>query len=381
MIIINTRSPYYIKIAPTNPSNTLEYAKMELYIYTGQLQNPPTSAELRYTLTKTPIGTNNFVVFEISELIRDYLELEFNDDYNSYAVWVRPVFEYKTTEAGIINPTPDDYVGVDGYGYFEQGANYTLTDEVGLMMTNHTLYVQSNYDLHVPVFSHRNTTIDFYCGDELVHTELTGDTTNTNDMIVYAQLENVEYYQNRVETDGGTFVGSACLTSFMEALESCVTKVVVNTSQSSTTIDVNYITECRYTPYRVTFVNKFGAFQDIWFFKKSTEKTNVKGEQYKSSVFDLSTLSYKTYQHQQQEFLVNGKDSITMNTGYVNDDYNSVIEELLLSEQVWFSDGVSQIIPLNVQTKSVTYKTSNNNKLINHTIEFTKSFDKINNIR
>jgi hypothetical protein len=378
--LINVRSPYYIKIEPTNPSNTLEYAQMELYIYVGAFQSTPTSAELRYTLTKNPIGTNNFVVFEISELIRDYLEIEFNGDYNSYAVWVRPVFEYKTTEAGVINPTPVDYIGIDGYGYFEQGANYTLTDEVGLMMTNHTLYVQSNYDLHVPVFSEKNTTVDFYCGNELVHTEATAAVTNTDDMIVYAQLENAEDYQDRVETAGGTFVGSTCLTSFMEALESCVTQVVVNTASSSTTVNVYYLDECRYTPHRVTFVNKFGAFQDIWFFKKSVESSSVKGEQYKASIFSQADLSYKTYQHQQQSFLVNGKDSIVMNTGFVNDDYNNVIKELMLSEQIWYLDN-GQTIPLQIKTKDVTYKTSNNEKLADYTIEFERAFDIINNIR
>ena len=27
-----------------------------------------------------------------------------------------------------------------------------------------------------------------------------------------------------------------------------------------------------------------------------------------------------------------------MNTGYVNDDHNAVLEELLLSEQVWYTE-------------------------------------------
>lgn len=374
--IINARSPYYIKIEPTNQSNTLEYAQMELYIYTGEFQTTPT--ELRYTLTKTPIGTNNFVVFEIGELIKDFIELEFDDDYNSYAVWVRPVFEYKTTQAGVINPTPIDYVGLDGYGYFEEGVNPSLSQD--LLMSNRTLYVLNGNDLHVPIYAQTNTSVDFYCGDELVNTENLTTPTNTDNMIIYAQLENIEDYQSRVETAGGTFVGSSCLTSFMEELESCVTKVVINTPTTSKTVNVYYLDECRYVPYRVTFVNKFGAFQDIWFFKKSVENTRVKGEEYKASIFSQADLSYKTYQHQQQSFLVNGKDTITMNTGFVNDDYNEVIKQLMLSEQISYLDN-GQTIPINIKTKNVKYKTSRNDKLANYTIEFERSFDIINNIR
>lgn len=374
--IINARSPYYIKIEPTNPSNTLEYAKMELYIYTGEFQTTPT--ELRYTLTKTPIGINNFVVFEIGELIKDFIELEFDDDYNSYAVWVRPVFEYKTTQAGVINPTPIDYVGLDGYGYFEEGVNPSLSQD--LLMSNRTLYVLNGNDLHVPIYAQTNTSVDFYCGDELVNTDNLTTPTNTDNMIIYAQLENIEDYQSRVETAGGTFVGSSCLTSFMEELESCVTKVVINTPTTSKTVNVYYLDECRYVPYKVTFVNKFGAFQDIWFFKKSVENTRVKGEEYKASIFSQADLSYKTYQHQQQSFLVNGKDTITMNTGFVNDDYNEVVKQLMLSEQISYLDN-GQTIPVNIKTKNVKYKTSRNDKLANYTIEFERSFDIINKIR
>jgi hypothetical protein len=73
-----------------------------------------------------------------------------------------------------------------------------------------------------------------------------------------------------------------------------------------------------------------------------------------------------------------------MNTGYVNDDHNSVLEELLLSEQVWYTEiteteeRVTPVIPL---TKSITYKTSVNDKLANYTVDFEHAFDKINNIR
>ena len=73
-----------------------------------------------------------------------------------------------------------------------------------------------------------------------------------------------------------------------------------------------------------------------------------------------------------------------MNTGYVNDDHNAVLEELLLSEQVWYTkttDTEERVIPVIPQTKSITYKTSVNDKLANYTVDFEHAFDKINNIR
>ena len=122
----------------------------------------------------------------------------------------------------------------------------------------------------------------------------------------------------------------------------------------------------------------------MWFFKKSIESTSITSEKFKASVFDQTTLSYKTYKHQQQAYLSQGRDKIIMNTGYVNDDHNSVLEELLLSEQVYYTeitDTEERIIPVIPLTKSITYKTSLNDRLANYTVEFEHAFDKINNIR
>ena len=67
---INVRSPFYIK--PTNGS--LVSATMQLYIYTGVFTtNKPASAQ--YTITKKVAETNNYDVFEVSELVRDYIDI------------------------------------------------------------------------------------------------------------------------------------------------------------------------------------------------------------------------------------------------------------------------------------------------------------------
>ena len=73
-----------------------------------------------------------------------------------------------------------------------------------------------------------------------------------------------------------------------------------------------------------------------------------------------------------------------MNTGYVNDDHNAVLEELLLSEQVYYTEITEteeKVIPVIPLTKSITYKTSVNDRLANYAVEFEHAFDKINNIR
>jgi len=380
---INVRSPFYVKAEPA--SGTLTSAQMELYIYTGAKLTTPTSSELRYTITKTPIDSNNYVVYEIAELVRDYLDIEFDGEYDSQCVWVRPTLTLTKT-SGSETPTPVDYIAFDGYGYFHEGTNPELSR--GLLLSNNTIFRLNDSNVRIPVFTEDTNSVAFYYQGVEKRTITISSSTNTNGQIDYVTVsgsDNTDTYEERVVADGGTLESSKCLTDFLNQLDiGLVDEVYIATDDSTEIVKIFSTEECKYEPYKVTFVNKYGALQDLWFFKKSVESTNVTSEQFKASIFDQSTLSYKTYKHQQQSFLAQGKDRITMNTGYVNDDHNAVLEELLLSEQVWYTEITEteeKVIPVIPLTKSITYKTSVNDKLANYTVDFEHAFDKINNIR
>ena len=380
---INVRSPFYVKAEPA--SGTLTSATMQLYIYTGTKLTTPTSSELKYTITKTPIDSNNYVVYEIAELVRDYLDIEFDGEYDSQCVWVRPTLTLTKT-SGSETPTPVDYIAFDGYGYFHEGTNPELSR--GLLLSNNTIFRLNDSNVRIPVFTEDTNSVAFYYEGALKRSITISSSTNTNAQIDYVTVsgsDNTDTYEERVVADGGTLETSKCLTDFLNQIDiGLVDEVYIATDTGTEIVKIFSTEECKYEPYKVTFVNKYGALQDLWFFKKSVESTNVTSEQFKASIFDQSTLSYKTYKHQQQSFLAQGKDKITMNTGYVNDDHNAVLEELLLSEQVWYTkitDTEERVIPVIPQTKSITYKTSVNDKLANYTVDFEHAFDKINNIR
>jgi hypothetical protein len=406
---INVRSPYYIKVS----NASLASATLDLYIYTGVFStDKPASAQ--YTLIKNEINSNNYVVFEIAELVRDYIDIEFDGDYDSQCVWVEADINiYDAADGGgstVGFPIVYDLISFDGYGYFHEGKNPELSR--GLLMSNRSIFRLNDSNVTIPVFTEDTNSVSFYYQGVLKRTQTipsTGvDVNNTNGQIEYISVAgqnesdtpiNASTYEERVVADGGTFEDSVCLQNFLSTIDiGLVDEVWVNydtgttftgasnTSTEDTKTDIvkiHTVDECKYEPYKVTFVNKYGALQDVWFFKKSVETTDVTSEQFKASIFNQDTLSYKTHQHQQQAFMSQGKDRITMNTGYVNDDHNAVMEELLLSEQVWYTKITDEelVVPVIPRTKTVTYKTSINDKLVNYTIEFEHAFDKINNIR
>ena len=381
---INVRSPFYKK----TEDSSLASATMELYIFTGVLSTDK-PASPQYTITKNTIDSNTYVVFEISELVRDYLDIEFDGEYDSQTVWVvADINQYPLADGGgtLIDTDNENYIAFDGYGYFHEGTNPELSR--GLLMSNNTIFRLNDSNVRIPVFTEDTNSVSFFYQGVEKRTIAISSSTNTNAQIDYVTVsdsDNTDTYEERVLADGGTLETSSCLTNFLNQLDiGLVDEVYIATDDSVEVVKILSTEECKYEPYKVTFVNKYGALQDLWFFKKSVESTNVTSEQFKASIFDQSTLSYKTYKHQQQAFLAQGKDRITMNTGYVNDDHNAVLEELLISEQVWYTEITEteeKVIPVIPLTKSITYKTSVNDKLANYTVEFEHAFDKINNIR
>jgi len=373
---INVRSPYYIKVS----DNQLAEATMELYIYTGEQSIKPD--DVTYTITKKTIGNSNDIVFEISELVRDYLDIEFNGTYTSYTVWVEAEITTREIDGTLIDTSISQYIAFDGYGYFEEGANPAL--QQGLIQSNKTIFRLNDQDVKIPVDTNTATSIAFYYNGELKRSETISTSTNTNQQIKYLSVSGSASstdFKQRVLLDGGTLEAELCIQDLLDTLDiGLIDEVWVGSDSGTEIVKIKTVDECKYEPIVVTFVNRFGALQDIVFFKKSIESLSVKGEQYKAA--NLNVDSYDTFRHNRTQFLVQGQDSITMNTGYLNDEYNKVIEELMLSEQVWmYRDGDTTITPIIPTTKQVTFKTSLNDRLVDYTINFDMAFDKINNIR
>ena len=118
---------------------------------------------------------------------------------------------------------------------------------------------------------------------------------------------------------------------------------------------------------------------------KSTESLNTTGQTFKSNLVDFTTtpVSYSIGSPQVSQYDKLGKESITLNTGYLSDDYEEVIKQLLLSEQVFLTKltDTELVLPIIPKTSNVTYKTTLNDRLVQYTIEFDYAFDKINTIR
>lgn len=135
----------------------------------------------------------------------------------------------------------------------------------------------------------------------------------------------------------------------------------------------------KYTPIKCVFINKFGVHQEFYFFTKTTESFASAGDQYKSNII-ANDGTYDVRRHQVVDFNKNGKVNYSLNTGFVGQEVNPYIQELMLSEQVWLVISGS-VVPVRPLTSSVQYRTSLNDKMVDYNIEFEQSNDVISSVR
>lgn len=338
---INIRSPFYYKLTNAN----LASAALSVKIGTGLV----TSAVERYELNKTELGTNNYVVFELSELIRDYITTEFSG-YNNEPVWVRLDYIIYNAAGGVVSSGQDDYLAFSGYTEFSDGIN--SQGSRNKLFSNNKIFIPDGETLVVPVFS-----------EDVADVTFTGDTTT------------VVTTTSTSDTDSKIAYASVNLSSVGN-----VSNVLIETITGDINVAVEVIDCSKYNPLKVTFYNKHGALQDLFFFAKNIESVSRTAETYKSSVYNAGTNSYSTTQHQYTNLNVTGRERITLNTGYVSQDYNEPIKELMMSEKVWLTQG-GTVYPIQVQTSSVEFKNRLNDSLVAYTIEAQYAFDAVQNVR
>ena len=305
MANILLRSPYY-ETPPAIAGST-----------TAQLQLS-VAGSLKYTISKD-VDAGGSAVFEICELARDYIDLEFYGSYIPQTTSVTGIVKhYNDAGTQLGSSYTFSHKAFDGYSYFQEGSNVTIPSN-SLLQSNTIVYIPENTAGVIP-------------------SELSGD-------IAY------------------------------NAFNTTATSITIGAN----VVSINRVCEPKYNPLKVTFINKFGALQDMWFFKKDTKNITISKEKYNRSIINSSG-TYSTHKHQKRTLSAIGNESMTINTGFIDESLDNVIKELLLSEQVWATIE-AQVLPIDMSTESLTYKKSVNDKLINYTVEFNFAFDAINNIR
>jgi len=361
------RSPYWV----TREDSELQYIIVDLKIWTGDLTaDEPINPNIR--LRATALDGNASV--DISEFARDYVEVTFNGEADSNAVWMSYTLSYFNNEDEL--PTgvlPTEYlVGMDGYSVFQDGINYQWYKEVLMNSDRATAYNESN--IKIPVLQDHLTGYELQkmnysaYGQWGTFHETTGltPTEDTDSIVKYVSSSYSGNYAGRIifHFDG----------------------------VPDETIYIDYQDCTKFGLTNLYFVNRLGALQEIHFSGRFDVQMEVESDSYKRNI--LVNGNYSDTRHQKYTLNKNGKIMMTLNTGWMSEDENDTILEQMLSEQVWIRIDVarlgkgwlpkqspSYVVPVILNTENITIKNKFNDKLINYTFRFEAAHDWINTVR
>jgi hypothetical protein len=356
---IYARSPFIIEVNEVGQSGS----KVELYIYPNGT-TPPTSPT--YTLQKLiPASNNTQTLYNVSPYLLE--AINHNNFVNNYATdnallgveqyTIVQIKRYKLALSTYVLLDTFTYRAFDGYGYYSEGMNPMQLENNLLEEKNYYYWADANNNPSVNQLQRAGTftaylptgyTVEY----EQLQTGLTHSYTIASDNVYNLYRVRPAYYLTgnilRIK------LGAAIL-------------------WESTFYPIE---ECLYTPVVIDFINKYGAWQREFMFKASYESLATTATEFNlMQEFSSPFASYDPDLNQRQTFNTNGIISYRTNTGWVDESFNSNIQQLLLSERILL-DGV----PVKMKTKEFEKQKNINNKKINYVLEFESSTDLINNV-
>jgi len=358
---IYARSPFIIEVNEVGQSGS----KVELYIYQNGT-TPPTSPD--YTLEKLiPASNNTQTLYNISPYVME--QITHDSFINNYATdsgllqtsqyICVDVKRYKLSLSTYVLLDTITYYAYDGFGYYSQGYNPTHGQAMPVHLDEKEYYFWSD--------ANNNPAVN--------QLERAGTFTawlETNWTVKYTQLQTGLTHSYAITSDN-TYNLYRVYPSYY------LTGNILRIKQGAIVLkEYTFypMEECLYTPVVIDFINKYGAWQREFMFKASYESLTTSATEFNlMQEFSSPFASYNTNLNQRQTFNTNGLISYRTNTGWVDESFNSNIQQLLLSERILL-DGQ----PVKMKTKEFEKQKNINNKKINYVLEFESSTDLINNV-
>ena len=345
---IFARSPYILTINETGQTASM----IQLFLWQGN--TTPMPASPAYTLSKQiPSSSSPATYYDLSPYIREFINhntlqaITTSNAPNPAAQWCWVgVKTFKKTTGGFVQfGSTLTYRAYEGYGNYTDGANPDL-GRVHLTQGTYNYYLDGTG-------SYGHITIENIVGDSIKYTNLVTGASTTSSL----GTANVQDYPR----------------IFSSYLSAGNLVEIINSGSTIWRSTFQPKAECKYTPVKCDFVNKFGAWQTEWFFKASNKSITSENTEY--NLMPATYPNYNTQEGQRKTFNTNAKEQIKVNTDWVDESYSEVIRQLMLSERILLDKS-----PVKINTKSTELFKSINTHMINYQLDFEYAYDTINSV-
>lgn len=311
----------------------------------------------------TSYNVSNYVKGFIENIKPTKISAYANEDVNEWCIFRVTSFWFNSATS-VYNQFSDDYYyGINGFTNYSQGYNSVINSSSTGFLSNKLIsknILKSSSSLK----SYVNWMGEFATGYtlQLVYTTLdTGSSVIQNITGLSAGVKNIKIPLTLYPTNINYILGNKLDVNLLNASSAII---------ATDTLYLYINEECKYTPVECTFINRYGGWEFLTFFKAQSNSVSVKGTNYQLT---QSTLDYNVSIGQFKMMNINGRQSIKLNTGWVDENYSELITDLMLSETILL-DGKPAI----VKTQSADFKSTLKDKNINYEVEFEYAFNIVN---
>ena len=361
MKVIFVRSPY--KITVNEPDQLLIKVEMVVYAADGSPIYPTIVLE-----KQIPDTVNRECDFNISPYIKDYIEniaptsvTPTEEDENMFAMVDYTSYYKDALDGEWISVVSETLTAVNGYTNYSGGYNQSITTDVLCLINTDINLKRGDNNQYF------NVLVDFdnTAGYDLVYRYRNLSNATIENVTVLTSSDDSRVYMLKVPYRTAT--------SGLENGNSV--QVRLNTSGDVPAQPFVYFLNedvCLYTPIKCTFINKFGGWQYLTFFKASSTSYDTKAKEYNLL---SDAVDYNPLRGQKKNFNFEQTQKVKVNTGWVDENYIELLADLTNSETVLLDN-----IPATLTSRQIQKKTSLKDKMINYEMEFEYAFNLINDV-
>jgi hypothetical protein len=347
-------------------SSSFQYV-LDLFYWSG---TPFQSGSAKYTLVKYPNETG-VGIFDVSRILNSTL-----------------------TDLLEANPSNVKFFAADGYWEFLSGSVYVTGSHV---KTDTFKYIDG-YSLfqepisqsieqktpHWPLMTDGPATqssFDFNGGVAGVYVGGYGSGLQPTKIVYTSNLGTADYFvsssaSSSQQIDDYPIGQSQSGFPFTGSLEYFTVQAFNGSTPIGTPI--KYVLTCnqKYPNIRIKWKNRYGQFDWFNFNMVNTQTFNVNRSVYQPQIgtWGGSSLTYNRYDSNNLNYLVDTQESIRVNTDWVDEAYNDIFKQLMVSDEIyWVYDEENNFVrPLTIATSNFVEKTGVVDKVIQYAFEFNR---------
>ena len=362
------QSPIIFTVAESNlvnlTSSSFQYVG-ELYYWTGSVLNSGSLSD--YTISKYP-NTSNVGIFDLNRIINSTLTDLLQENPSNvvyFAVDFYTQFISGSTFVTGSHVKSSMYKALDGYGLFPE----TIGQQLNTLST------------HYPLLTDGPVTQSAFLDNRGVSGVAVGELGGTvaTKLVYTSNITSADYaVSGNISSSGqiATYPIGPAQSGF--PLSGSIDFYTIQPFSASVALGskIRYEIVCdqKYPNVRIKWKNRFGQFD--WFnfnmVNRQSLSTTKRTYQPTLGTWEGSSFSYQSYNSSMLDYIVDTKQSLQVNTNWVNEDYNDIFKQLMVSDEIyWITDeSTSTLVPLSIATSNISFKTGVVDKLIQYTFDF-----------